>query len=136
MINNKVIPLSDLAERCIGHGEVKRPILKMKGVFDVSERGKQHVFNGKLKPHDVDMIRYLKMKGVKLKHIKTLFSVGRGAIESVIYRRNFVKHISPFEKIVDGINLVVCPVLLKKFEDDFSKEIKEAMDKINGLEDL
>lgn len=136
MINNKVIPLSDLAERCIGHGEVKRPILKMKGVFDVCDRGKKHIFSGSLKPCDVDMIRYLKMRGVMVKYIQALFGVSSGAIGAVIYRRNFVKHISPFEKIVDGINLTVCPVLLKKFEDDFSKEIKEVMDKINGLEGL
>ena len=102
-----LIPLNGTTAKLLTKLIKPQKIKRGLGVFDVSEKGKDKVFSGKLTPFDIDVIRYLNFVGYRGTKIKKAFPVAETVIYKTLSRDVFRKHVSPFEDIMNGIHPVI-----------------------------
>lgn len=88
-------------------------IKRKNGLFD-----KNHglLFSGKMSKKDVDFARYLIHKGKRNYNICEFFGISRPSYTHICSRVSFDKHISPFEKLINGCHPVIDESLIKKYE--------------------
>jgi hypothetical protein len=121
-----LIPLSNrnagLLSKLLTYNKINRGL----DVFDVHPKGIDKIFKGKLKAHEVDVIRYLNFMGVSNRKIAKYYSVATCTIDKTISKDIFRKHISPFEELINKIH----PRINYEMAEFFYKENKTEIDKI------
>lgn len=127
MDSQKVLPTSEVVDK-IFHRYVSGRDLNGE-LFKKQEktgkyRGEHFLWNGKLQPHDIDMIRCLATLSVKNVHIQEYFGV-KMPIGNIIDHQNFSKHLSPFEVLGFCSNISIDNNLLTEFKEEYSEEIKD-----------
>ena len=122
---SKFTPLNDKLENKLRqlYEKPQQVVKRGKRVNPLDMPDNRGYFRGKLKAHDVDMIKYLQHRRLVGRKIAEYYDIHIANVSRITGRHTFDRYVSPFERVINGVYVVTDPQAIMQWGEEHKEEV-------------